>query len=147
MSLKERLTVELKEAMKSKEQLKLLVVRAVKSEIKYKEVELIREIDDNEILELIAKMIKTRKDSAEQYIKGGRSDVAEQELKEIELLSLYLPKQLTEDELKTLIASKKEELNISSPKEMGTLMKAVMAEVGQSADGKTVSKLVKELLS
>ncbi len=147
MSLKERLTEELKDAMRSKEQLKLLVIRAIKSEVKYREVELIKEIGDSEILELIAKMIKTRKDSAEQYIKGGRSDVAEQELKEIELLSLYLPKQLTEDELKVLIAKKKEELNIASPKEMGTLMKAVMTEVGRSADGKTVSKLVKELLS
>ncbi len=147
MTLKDLLSQNLKEAMKDKDQLRMLVIRSIKSDIGYKEVELKRDLTDSEIEDVIVKMIKSRKDSCEQYEKGNRLDLAEIEKNEIKILETYLPKALTQEELLEIVKKFKEELNITSVKDMGKLMKAVSQEVGNKADGKTISSIVKQLLS
>lgn len=147
LTLKDLLSQNLKEAMKDKDQLRMLVIRSIKSDIGYKEVELKRDLTDSEIEDVIVKMIKSRKDSCEQYEKGNRLDLAEIEKNEIKILETYLPKALTQEELLEIVKKFKEELNITSVKDMGKLMKAVSQEVGNKADGKTISSIVKQLLS
>lgn len=147
MTLKDLLSQNLKEAMKDKDQLRMLVIRSIKSDIGYKEVELKRDLTDGEVEDVIVKMIKSRKDSCEQYEKGNRLDLAEIEKNEIKILETYLPKALSQEELTEIVKKFKEELNITSVKDMGKLMKAVSQEVGNKADGKTISSIVKQLLS
>ena len=146
MSLKKQLTQDLKEAMKSKAKAKLTLIRAIKSDIKYKEVDTGKELEDNEIIDVIMKMVKSRKDSIEQYQKAGREELAKEEQQEVDLLLNYLPKALTDDELKKVVLAKKEELGFSSIKDMGNLMKAVLVEIAGRADGKRVSGFVKKAL-
>lgn len=147
LTLKDLLSQNLKEAMKDKDQLRMLVIRSIKSDIGYKEVELKRDLTDGEVEDVIVKMIKSRKDSCEQYEKGNRLDLAEIEKNEIKILETYLPKALSQEELTEIVKKFKEELNITSVKDMGKLMKAVSQEVGNKADGKTISSIVKQLLS
>jgi len=147
LTLKDLLSQNLKEAMKDKDQLKMLVIRSIKSDIGYKEVELKKDLTDGEIEDVIVKMIKSRKDSCEQYEKGNRLDLAEIEKNEIKILETYLPKPLTQEELIEIVKKFKEELNVVSAKDMGKLIKAVSQEVGNKADGKTISSIVKQLLS
>ncbi len=125
----------------------MLVIRSIKSDIGYKEVELKKDLTDSEIEDVIVKMIKSRKDSCEQYEKGNRLDLAEIEKNEIKILETYLPKPLTQEELIEIVKKFKEELNVVSVKDMGKLIKAVSQEVGNKADGKTISSIVKQLLS
>ena len=125
----------------------MLVIRSIKSDIGYKEVELKKDLTDGEIEDVIVKMIKSRKDSCEQYEKGNRLDLAEIEKNEIKILETYLPKPLTQEELIEIVKKFKEELNVVSAKDMGKLIKAVSQEVGNKADGKTISSIVKQLLS
>ncbi len=146
MSLKKQLTQDLKEAMKSKAKAKLTLIRAIKSDIKYKEVDAGRELEDSEIIDVIMKMVKSRKDSIDQYQKAGREELAKEEQQEVDLLLNYLPKALTDDELEKVVLAKKEELGFSSIKDMGNLMKAVLVEVAGKADGKRVSGFVKKAL-
>jgi len=146
MSLKEQLTQELKAAMRSKDKNALTLIRSIKSEVKYKEVELKKELDDKEIVSIIMKMVKSRKDSIEQYQKAGREELAAEEQQEVDGLLKYLPKALTDDELKAIVLSKKEEFGFSSMKDMGKLMKESLAEIAGRADGKRVSAMVKKVL-
>ena len=146
MSLKEQLTKELKSAMRSKDKLSLTLIRSIKSEVKYKEVELKKELTDEEIISVIMKMVKSRKDSVEQYKKANRDDLAKDEQLEIDGLSKYLPKELTDDELEKIILAKKEEHGFSSMKDMGKLMKESLAEIAGRADGKKVSTIVRKVL-
>lgn len=148
MSLSDRLTQDLKLAMKSRDQLRMDVIRMIKAAILNKEVELKRDLDDAEMSRVMTALVKQRRESVEQFEKAQRMELAAKERKEIEIIESYLPKPLSSDELEAIVASVVLETGSSTLKDMGTVMRAVMARlVGQSIDGKQVSDLVKSKLS
>lgn len=145
-AVKETLKSDLKAAMIAKENFKRDTIRFLMAAIKQVEVDERIEMDDAGIYKLIQKSLKQREDAATQFKEAGRDDLYEKEMKEADILKVYMPKQLSEAELKTIINATIAKLGASSMKEMGMVMKSVNEEVGTSADGKTVSTLVKELL-
>jgi uncharacterized protein YqeY len=147
MPLKERLDADQKTAMKEKDAVRLSVVRLLKSAIKYREIELAKTLDDAEIHGVIASEIKRRRDSVEQYRAGNRPDLADREEAEIRVLQGWLPAQLTMDELRVKVDEVVRKVGASGPKDMGTVMKALVPEVQGKAEGKTVSELVKARLA
>jgi uncharacterized protein len=148
MSLSNRLTEDLKLAMKSRDQLRMDVIRMIKAAVLNKEVELKRDLDDAEMSRVMTTLVKQRRESVEQFEKAQRLELAAKERKEIEIIESYLPKPMTHQELEALVASIISETGSSSMKDMGQIMKAVMARVaGQPIDGKQVSDLVKSKLS
>ena len=148
MSLNDRLTEDLKLAMKTRDQLRMDVIRMIKAAVLNKEVELKRDLDDAEMSRVMTILVKQRRESVEQFEKGQRLELAAKERKEIEIIESYLPKPLSHQELEALIVSIISETGSSSMKDMGQIMKAVMARVvGQPIDGKQVSDLVKSKLS
>lgn len=148
MSLHDRLTEDLKLAMKSRDQLRMDVIRMIKAAVLNKEVELKRDLDDAEMSRVMTALVKQRRESVEQFEKAQRTELAEKERKEITIIESYLPKPLSHDELDTLVVSIMRETGASSMKDLGLIMKKVMARVeGQPLDGKLVSDLVKSKLS
>ncbi|BFU91189.1 MAG: aspartyl-tRNA amidotransferase subunit B [Nitrospira sp.] len=148
MSLSDRLTEDLKLAMKSRDQLRMDVIRMIKAAVLNKEVELKRDLDDAEMSRVMTTLVKQRRESAEQFEKAQRAELAAKERKEIEIIESYLPKPLSPQELEAIVASAVVETDSHSLKDMGTVMKAVMARLaGQSIDGKHVSDLVKNKLT
>lgn len=148
MSLSDRLTEDLKLAMKSRDQLRMDVIRMIKAAILNKEVELKRDLDDAEMSRVMTTLVKQRRESIEQFEKAQRDELAAKERKEIEIIESYLPAPLSPQELEAIVASVVAETGSRSPKDMGTVMKAVMARLaGQPIDGKQVSDLVKSRLS
>lgn len=104
-------------------------------------------LEDNQIIEIIAKESKKRKDSLEDYEKSGREDLIAQVKEEIEILSEYLPKQLSEEELEQIIKEIIQQENATSMKDMGKVMKSAKEKIGARSDGKTINEIVKRLLS
>ncbi|HSM92947.1 MAG TPA: GatB/YqeY domain-containing protein [Anaeromyxobacteraceae bacterium] len=147
MPLKEQLDADLKAAMRAKDEVKLSVVRMLKSAIKYREIELMKPLDDAGVIGVISSEIKRRKDSVEQYRAGNRADLAEKEEAEIRVLQGWLPAQLTADELKALVEAAVEKSGAQGPKDMGAVMKLLMPDTQGKADGKVVSDMVKARLS
>ena len=147
MALKEQLDTDLKSAMRDKDALRLSVVRMLKSAIKYREIELMKPLDDAAIEGVIATEIKRRRDSVEQYKAGNRQDLADKEAAEIAFLQAYLPQQLTEAELRAKVDEAVKKVGAQGPKDMGAVMKALLPEVQGRAEGKLVSELVKARLS
>ncbi len=149
MGLRERLDADLKAAMKEKDELKLSVVRMLKSAVRYREVEGEKAItlDEAGILQVVATEIKRRRDSVEQYRAGGREDLAKKEEAEIAILQGWLPAQLTEAELRAKVDEVVARLGAKGPKDMGGVMKALLPEVQGRAEGKLVSDLVKQRLA
>ncbi len=147
-TLKERIDADLKDAMRSKNELGTSVLRMLKSQIKYKEVEPgASALDDNGILQVIGTLIKQRRDSVEQFKAGGRADLAEKEEKEISVLQGYLPQQLSAEELRAEVASAISQTGAKSAKDMGAVMKALMPKVQGRAEGKAISEEVKAQLA
>lgn len=146
MNLKERLMEDLKTSMKNKEKLRKDTITLVRAAIKQKEVDERIELDDNDILDILSKQLKEKKNAIEEFKKGNRQDLVEQANAEIEILLEYLPKQLSEEELSAIIQKVIEDYNIDSPKKMGELMKYAMPLVKGKADGKLVSKIAQNLL-
>ena len=147
MPLKEQLEGELKSAMREKDAVKLSVVRMLKSAIKYREIELMKPLDDAGVIGVISTEIKRRKDSVEQYTAGKRADLAEKEEAEIKVLQGWLPAQLSEEELKKLVEAAVQKSGAQGPKDMGAVMKLLMPDTQGKADGKVVSEMVKARLS
>jgi uncharacterized protein YqeY len=147
MALKEQLDADLKTAMRDKDTLKLSTVRMLKSAIKYREIELMKPLDDAGVLGVIASEIKRRRDSVEQYRAGNRQDLVDKEEAEIRILQGWLPAQLSQDELKALIEEAVKKVGAQGPKDMGAVMKEVQPKVQGRAEGKTVSELVKARLA
>lgn len=145
--LKEKLMEDLKEAMKEKETLKKNVIQMVRAAILQVEKDKQIELDDNQIIEIIAKESKKRKDSLADYEKSGRQDLIEQIKEEIEIISVYLPKQLTKEEITDIVKQVIEETGATSIKDMGKVMKAAKEKIGAAADGKTINEVVRELLN
>ena len=147
MALKDQLDADLKAAMKDKDTLKLSVVRMLKSAIKYREIEVMKTLDDAGVQGVISSEIKRRRDSVEQYRHGGREDLASKEEGEIAILQAYLPAQLSSDELAKLVDSAIQRVGAQGPKDMGKVMKELLPEVQGKAEGKVVSELVKQKLA
>ena len=145
--LKEKLMEDLKNSMKEKNNLRKNVVQMVRAAILQIEKDKGIEVDDNKILEIIAKEVKTRNDSLVDFEKGGRVDLVEQAKQEIAILTEYLPKQLTKEELKEKLTSIISNLGVTSIKDMGLVMKEAKAQIGTAADGRTINEVVKELLA
>ena len=147
-TVRERLDADLKDAMRSKNELHTSVLRMLKSAIKYKEVEPgASALDDAGIEKVIATLIKQRRDSVDQYKAGGRDDLAQKEEAEISVLQNYLPKQLSADELRAEVAAAISAVGAKGPKDMGAVMKALMPKVQGKAEGKTISETVKAELA
>lgn len=147
MSLSERLNEDMKQAMKSQDKFKLSVIRMVRSAIKNIEIDQRKTLDDNEVLEILSREIKQRKDSLQEFGKAGRDDLTENLQAEIAILMEYLPQQLTEEEVKAIVQQTIQEVGASSKADMGKLMGALMPKVKGLADGKVVNQFVQQLLS
>ena len=148
-TLRERLDADLKDAMRSKNELTTSVLRMLKSSIKYKEVEpgATGPLDEAAIQQVIGTLIKQRRDSVEQFKNGGRPELAEKEESEIAVLQNYLPKQLTPDELGAEVQAAIASVGAKGPKDMGAVMKAVQPKVAGRAEGRAVSEAVKTALA
>ena len=147
MALREKLDEDLKSAMRAKDSLRMNTVRGLKSAIKYREIELMKPLDDAGILGVIATEIKRRRDSVEQYRAGNRPDLADKEDAEIKILQEFLPQQLTAAEVEAKVVEAIAKVGAQGPKDMGAVMKALLPEVQGRADGKVVSELVKQRLA
>ena len=147
MALREKLDEDLKSAMRAKDSLRMNTVRALKSAIKYREIELMKPLDDAGILGVVATEIKRRRDSVEQYRAGNRADLADKEEAEIKILQEFLPQQLSAAEVEAKVVEVIARVGAQGPKDMGAVMKALLPEVQGRADGKVVSELVKQRLA
>jgi uncharacterized protein YqeY len=147
MSLSERLSDDLKKALKAGEKDTLSVIRMIKAAVKNKEIEKGAPLSDGEFYGVLVSLVRQRKDSIEQFSKGGRDDLVEKERRELSIVQSYLPHQLTEEELKEIIKDAIKETGASSQKDMGNVMKVIMPKIKGQVDGKVVSELVKKALS
>ena len=147
MDLKERLTEDLKTALRSGDKLKLSVIRLLTALIKNREVEKRGPLTDAEVVQAISSSCKQRQEAIEQYGQGGRQDLVDKETAELRILQSYLPQPLTSEELAGLVQAAIQEAQAASPKEMGKVMAVLMPKVTGRADGKAVSALVRDMLS
>lgn len=147
MSLTDRLSDDLKLAMKARDQLRMDAIRMVKAALQNKEIELKKELDEAEMSRVLLTLVKQRKEAAEQYQKGKREDLADKELKEVAIIEAYLPKALSQEEIVQIVEAVIRESGTVTMKDMGKVMKAVMAKLaGQPVDGKQLSDLVRSKL-
>ena len=148
MSIKEQLMADIKSAMKNKESDKLATLRFLHSAIKNKEIEVRpKELTEDDVLSVIKKMVKQRKDSIEQYERAGRQDLADKEKAELVFMNTYLPEQLSEEKVLSIVKETITELGAKDMKDMGKVMQAVLTKTGGAADNKIVSQLVKQSLN
>ena len=146
MSLKEQLTADMKEAMKNKEKERLAVIRMVRGAIRQQEIDGQKELGEEDVIAVISKEVKMRRDSIEECRKGGREDLVEKTQAEIDVLLPYLPAQLSEDEVRELVKAAVEQTGAATPKDMGKVMGVLMPKVKGRADGKMVNTIVKSFL-
>ena len=146
MALRERLSEEMKNAMKARDDLRLSAIRLIRSAVKNKDIELKRELNDQEITEVIATLGKQRRESIRMFTEAGRNDLVEKEEKELAVLLDFLPQQLSREEIAALVEKAIAECGAQGGKDMGKVMKALMPHVAGRADGKTVSDVVREKL-
>lgn len=147
MALKEQILNDMKSAMKAKDSHRLTTLRMLQSAVKNKEIDLRpNEIADADVLEVIKKLVKQRKESVEQYEAAGRKELADKESAEIEVLSTYMPEQLSEEKVAEFVDQAIKDLGASSMKDMGNVMKEVLAKTNGAADNKLISTLVKAKL-
>jgi uncharacterized protein YqeY len=151
MAIKDQIMADLKQAMKDKEQDKLRVLRSLKSKLLEREISERKggegELSDEQTIEVLMKAAKQRKESIEQFEKGDRSDLADAEKDELEIINSYLPKMLSEEEVRDIAKEKIEEMGAEDMSDMGQVMGALMQELKGKAEGSVVSKVVKEELS
>ncbi|MBN2824098.1 MAG: GatB/YqeY domain-containing protein [Campylobacterales bacterium] len=146
MSLKEQLKNDMKEAMRAKEIVKRDTIRAINTMIKQIEVDERIELGDEEIVALMQKAIKQRNEAIEQYKNGGRDDLVAKEQGEIDVINLYMPKQLSDEELEAAMREIIATVGATSMKDMGKVMGAAKSKVGAGADGKRINEMVKKIL-
>jgi len=148
MTLEERLDADLKDAMKSGDTTRKLAIRAVKTAITEAKVAgtEVKTVNDADVLAIITKQVKQRRDSIIEYTKGGRPDLAVQEQAEIAVLEVYLPKQLSEAEIRERVQAVIAELGVTDMKGFGLVMKRLSADLRGIADGQVVNRVVRELL-
>jgi len=142
MSLKEKITEDMKAALRSGDKAKLKLIRMLRSEIRYKEIDNGSELEDDDTIEVLSSALKKRKEAIEEFKKGGREDLVSQEEEELKIILSYLPEQLSQEDLEKLDDEKIAETDAQSPRDIGKVMRAVMPEVKGRADGKKVNHLV-----
>jgi uncharacterized protein len=150
LTILERINQDIPAAMKARDEHRLTTLRMVKSALKNKEIDKRSALDDQESMAVLNTLIKQRKDSVEQFTKGGRKELADKEAAEIVLIEGYLPKAAGADEIASVVRATISEMGSPSMKDMGTVMKNAMAKFsasGARVDGKVVSETVKKLLS
>jgi hypothetical protein len=147
MSLKQQIISDLTASMKAQNVARTSTLRMVKAAVMNREIEKGGEMDDEEMMKLLRSLVKQRRDSVEQYEKGGRQDLADKEKIEIEVIEAYLPQAASRAEIETVVAAAITETGAGSIKDMGKVMKAAQAALaGKNADGRTVSEIVKAKL-
>ena len=146
MSLMEKLTADMKEAMKQGEKERLSVIRLVRGAVRQAEIDGKKTLSDDEIIGVITKEVKMRRDSIEEFERGGRSDLVEKTQTEIAILMPYLPAQLSPDEVRQLVETAVAEVGATTAKDMGKVMGVLMPRVKGRADGKLVNELVRSIL-
>jgi uncharacterized protein len=146
MSLKETLPVELKDALRAGDKVKLATIRLILSAINYAEIDQQKQLDDPGVHAVIAKMIKQRKESIEAFKAGNRQDLVDKEEAELKILESYMPKQLTRDEIKAEAKKVIAEVGANKPQDMGKVMGKLTPMLRGKADGKEVAAVVTELL-
>ena len=148
MSLKEQIVSDMTAAMKAKDAARTSTLRMLKAAIDYREIEKGSALDEEELSKLLRSQVKQRRDSVEQYQKGGRQDLADKESTEIAVIESYLPQAASVDEIEQAVAAAMAETSATSMKEMGAVMKATMVLLaGKNPDGRTVSETVKKKLA
>ena len=150
MSISEKVQKDMTEAMRARDERRLSALRMVKAALKNREVEKRGKLEDSEEMQVLNSLIKQRKDSVEQFTKGGRQELAEKEAAEIKLIESYLPQAVPEAEIESVVRAKIGEMGAPTLKDMGAVMKAVMAHfqtAGARVDGKVVSETVKRQLA
>lgn len=148
MALEQQIQKDIKEAMKAHDEARLNATRGIKSEIllaKTSGAE--HELTDADVLKIIQKLVKQRKESAELYTQGNRPELAEKELSEMRVMEAYLPKALSEDEVRNILKEVVAEVGATGPKDMGKVMGAATKRLAGQADGRLISTIVKELLA
>ncbi|MBT3280105.1 MAG: GatB/YqeY domain-containing protein [Campylobacteraceae bacterium] len=146
MSLKEQLKTDMKDAMRAKEIVKRDTIRSINTMIKQIEVDERIDLDDDAVVKLIQKGIKQREEAISQYKEADRNDLVDVEQAQIDIFKLYLPKQLTDEELESMTQEIIKEVGATSMKDMGKVMPVLKEKVGTSADGKRMSGAIKKLL-
>ncbi|AUM64364.1 aspartyl-tRNA amidotransferase [Brevibacillus sp. SKDU10] len=146
MSVMEQLNHDMKQAMKDKSVLKLSVIRMVKATIKNEEIKLGRDLSDDEVLTILTRELKQRRDSLHEFEKAGREDLATKTRDELDIILAYMPAQLSEDEIRQIVREAVVAVGATSKKEMGKVMGAIMPKVKGKADGNLVQQIVSEEL-
>ncbi len=146
MGLRENIESDTKAALKSGAKEKVSTLRMLNAALKYKQIDKRRPLTEEEVIETVRSLIKQRKDSIEQFAKGGRQDLVDKETTEVAVLEAYLPKQLSPEELEAMVRDAIVQTGAQSGKDMGKVMKALIPIVGGRADGRLVSELVKNAL-
>ena len=147
MSLKDKILADIKEAMKSQQADRLSAIRFLQAAVKNREIELRpNAITEQEVIAVVKKMAKQRKDSIEEFKKAGRTDLVDKETFELSVLEAYLPQQMSAEEVGKIVNEAVAALGATSAKQMGAVIKEVMARTGGQADGKLISELVKAKL-
>jgi len=146
MILKEKLLLDIKEAMKSKDSLKLGTIRSVIAAIKNQEIDLRKDLDEEEILTIVSREVKKRKEAANLYEKGKRPELEDKEIQEMKILQTYLPKQVSEKDLRQRIQEVIKETDAEGMKDFGKVMKTLVPEFKGKADNALIKKLASEYL-
>jgi hypothetical protein len=146
MSISERLSDDFKEALKKGDKRKVSILRVIRAAIKNKEIEKGDSLKDEEIFVVLRSFVKRAKESIEQFSKGEREDLVKKEEEELEIIQSYLPKELTEDEIRRLVKDTIDEVGAKGPKDIGKVMKTIMSKVKGQVDGKFVNELVRKAL-
>lgn len=148
MEIREKIMSDMKTAMRDKDQVRLDTIRFLQAAIKNREIEVRPEaITSEDILAVIKKMVKQRKESIEQYKAASRQDLVDKELAELKVIETYLPAQMSREQIEKIVADTIAEVKASTIKDMGTVMKAVVAKTAGAADNKVVSEVIKSKLS
>ena len=147
MKLQEQIGKNLVEAMKTKKESQVSTLRMLKSALQNEKIKLGKDLSDEDVIKVIQTQIKQRRDSIANYEAGGRSELAEKENAEIEILSVYMPEQLSDEELTAIVKNAINETGASSMQDMGKIMSKVMPQVSGRTDGNAVSAKVRELLN
>ena len=147
MGLKEQIPEDIKTALRNKSTLELSVLRMLQSALKNKEIDKNKEeLTDDDVISVVGAEIKKRRDAVNEFEKVNRQDAADQEKAEIEVLMKYMPQQMSEDEIRSLVNKTVEETGAESMKDIGILMKVLMPQVKGKADGSVVNRIVREIL-
>lgn len=148
MEIREKILADMKDAMRARDSVKLEAIRFLQSAIKYKEVELRpNPITSEDVIGVVKKLVKQRKESIEQFQQASRQDLVDKELAELKVLEVYLPQQMTREQIEAVVSQVIEQLQAKTIKDMGAVMKETLAKTAGAADNKTISEVIKAKLS